>query len=334
VATLELSVTDLLSCRFAISAVSEVIDVARAIADAAARAAHRTWLSHHRVELQWIADRHDLRPLFALLRGGGYVPDFLRPPPIGPSAEIELELERIRATPAGRVRAEIERCLQESGAIGPAVERSLLSDGAAERLADVLSAMWTGLVLPSWRQIRGCLERDILHHSRTLAGRGLASVLEELAPSVACDGGHLLVGEHEADVRRVDDAGILLVPSVFIWPPTATIHAPPAAPLTLRYPARGTEAMWLATPGDPHDGLARLIGKTRAQILEAMEEPIHTSALAAHLGRSTGNVADHLAVLRASGLVGRTRVGLHVIYARTALGEAMLRGDSGLSAAA
>jgi hypothetical protein len=31
-------------------------------------------------------------------------------------------------------------------------------------------------------------------------------------------------------------------------------------------------------------------------------------------------------VLKSSGLVGKARVGLHVIYSRTSLGDAMLRG--------
>jgi hypothetical protein len=34
-------------------------------------------------------------------------------------------------------------------------------------------------------------------------------------------------------------------------------------------------------------------------------------------------------VLRLSGLVANARVGAHVIYARTSLGDAMLRGSSG-----
>ena len=323
---LELSVADLLRCRFAISPVSEVVEVARAIADPAARAAHRPWLREHGAALQRVADAHDLRPLFALLRANGSVPDFLRPTPSGPVGEIGDELEQIRAVPADQVRAEIERCLQESGPTSIDVERALRSEGASERLAELLAALWTGLVLPSWPQIQSCLERDILYQSRALARRGLAAVLGDVAPSLAFEGGQLLVRQNGGDVRRLDDAGVLLVPSAFIWPRTATVHFPPAAALTIRYPARGIDAIWSPPPSDGHGGVTRLIGKTRAQILDALDQPMHTTALARHLGRSPGNIADHLAVLKSSGLVGKARVGLHVIYSRTPLGDAMLRG--------
>jgi hypothetical protein len=326
--TRELSVADLLRCRFAISAVSEVIELARVIVDPAGRAAHSAWLRRHGATLQRIADAHDLRPLVALTRPGGYTPDFLRPPPKGPAAEIDVELEQIRATPEERVRAEVHHSLRGRGPIGPDVERALLSDAAAERLADLLAAMWTGFVAPSWERIRGCLEHDVLYRSRVLAVRGLATVLEDVALSVAIDGEHRL-----AQVRSLDDAGILLVPSVFIWPRAAAVRSPASGPLTLGYPARGIEAIWAPSSRPRHGELARLIGQTRAQILEALDEPMHTTALANHLGRSPGNVADHLAVLRLSGLVANARVGAHVIYSRTSLGDAMLRGSSGLAAA-
>jgi hypothetical protein len=109
VVTFELSVADLLRCRFAVSPVSEVIEVAHAIASPAARAAHGAWLRQHRAALQRIAEAHDLRPLFALMRADGSTPDFLRPTPSGPVGEIDAELERIRVTPAEHARAEIER---------------------------------------------------------------------------------------------------------------------------------------------------------------------------------------------------------------------------------
>jgi DNA-binding transcriptional ArsR family regulator len=325
--TRELSVADLLRCRFAISAVSEVIELARAIASPAGRAAHRVWLRENGGALQEIADTCDLRPLFALARPGVHTPDFLRPPPGGPAVGVDVELEQIRATVPERVRGEIQHALRGCGPLAPEVERALLSGFVAEQLADVLAAMWTELVEPSWHRIRSCLERDILCRSRVLAGEGLASVLEDVAPS-ALAGHHPLTHHDGREVRTLDDAGILMLPSVFIWPRAGVIHCPPSGPLTLRYPARGIEAMWAPASGQHHGELARLIGQTRAQILEALDEPMYTTALAQDLGRSPGNVADHLAVLRLSGLVASARVGAHVIYARTSLGEAMLRGSS------
>ena len=123
VVTLELSVADLLRCRFASSPVSEVIEVARAIANPAARAAQSAWLHEQRPALQRIASTHNLRPLPALTRPDGSTPHVLRPTPSGPVAEIDAELERIRATPAEHVRAEMDGRLREVGPVGGDVER-------------------------------------------------------------------------------------------------------------------------------------------------------------------------------------------------------------------
>jgi hypothetical protein len=300
----ELSVADLLRCRFAISPVSEVVELARAIANPAAPGAHRAWIRENVAALQRISEAYDLRPLVALARPGGHTPDFLRPPPSGPEAEIGSELEQIRATATERVRAEVQRALRRPGPIAPDVERALLSDASAERIADVLAAMWTRVLEPSWHRIRGCLERDILYRSRMLAVQGLATMLEDVAPSVA----RALTQRSGRGVRTLDDPGVLLVPSTFISSHSAGMHSPPSGPLTLRYPARGVEAMW-APSTRPHNGeLARLIGQTRAQILEALDAPMHTTALGHDLGRSPGNIADHLTVPQAE-RAGRERAG-------------------------
>src|SRR5262249_566572 len=93
--------------------------------------------------------------------------------------------------------------------------------------------------------------------------------------------------------------------------------------VTICYPARGVGAMRSSAPPE-RTGVARLIGRTRCQILRVLDEPMHTSALALRLGRSPGNIADHLNVLRNSGLVAKARIGRHVISSRSPLGDALL----------
>jgi DNA-binding transcriptional ArsR family regulator len=332
--TLELSVADLLRCRFAISPVNEVIEVARAIANRTACPGHSAWLGQHAAQLRRVAVGHDLRPLFAVLPPRGYTPAFLRPLPEASAGAIDRELEQIRATAEDRVRTEVDRCLEARGSVGREVERSLRSRGTAKRLAEVLSALWDELLSPSWPLICDCLERDILYRSRALAGGGLAAVFEDLVPLVRLDGRRLIVDQ---DVHRIpprDGAGLLFMPSAFTSPRSASVLHATTAPVTIYYRARGSGAMWFRSSRDLTAGLPELVGRTRAEVLEAIDEPMHTTALALQLGRSQGNIADHLAVLRRSGLVRSTRVGMHVLYARTPLGEALLRGAAELAPAA
>lgn len=140
--------------------------------------------------------------------------------------------------------------------------------------------------------------------------------MAELAPSVTL----------EDSARSVDNGGLILMPSAFIWPRRARVHPTLEGPACASYPARGVLAMSLSPAGPPDSGLASLVGNTRGQILEALREPMHTTALSLQLGRSPGNVADHLTVLRSSGLVDKARAGIYMIYWRTPLGEALLRG--------
>ena len=323
---LELSAEDLLHCRFGISPVGEVCQAARALANPSARA-HTAWIRDHHSTLERLAHAHDLRHLYAVLPDTGYFPDFLTPPPTGPLGDIDAELTQIRTTPEHRVQAEIDHCLQARGAIGDDVAALLRKDGAGARLADLLRVLWDGLLEPLWPQIRDCLERDILNRSRALAVGGLAALFADVSSEISLDSRSMLV-DLDLPLNRapsLDGVGILLMPSAFISPRVTVIHdCSHAAPATLCYPARGAGALWFRDQEEADDALAKLIGETRACILQALSEPAHTTALSLRLGRSAGNIADHLAVLRRSRLITRTRSGRRVLYSRTALAETLL----------
>ncbi|MGC5021670.1 ArsR/SmtB family transcription factor [Micromonospora sp. DT47] len=89
------------------------------------------------------------------------------------------------------------------------------------------------------------------------------------------------------------------------------------------YPTRGI----LVDPTSPApDGLARLIGANRANILARLDTPLSTSQLVVVTGLSLGTVSDHLRVLLDAGAVSKRRSGREVLYWRTPLGVALAVG--------
>src|SRR5450755_16195 len=77
--------------------------------------------------------------------------------------------------------------------------------------------------------------------------------------------------------------------------------------------------------------LARLMGHTRAAVLEALRTPRSTAELAACVGTSAPSASEHAAALRASALVQTVRRGRGVNHSLTPLGRACSTGISTLT---
>ena len=60
-------------------------------------------------------------------------------------------------------------------------------------------------------------------------------------------------------------------------------------------------------------------------LLTALAEPASTTGLAARTGIPVSSVSEHLAILRAAGLVSTTRTGRYLMHQQTALGITLAR---------
>lgn len=61
------------------------------------------------------------------------------------------------------------------------------------------------------------------------------------------------------------------MPSAYLWPHVAAITDKPWPPAVI-YPATGIARLWHAPPAPP-EALERLLGRTRAIVLAALDQP-------------------------------------------------------------
>lgn len=320
---LTVSAADLGRCRFVCSPLWETGQAVHALTDPRQQPYHRRWLA----EVAPSRPLDGLDDLLAVTPRRGYAPDFLAAPGSAPELDLDAELAAVRATPLDRVAAELAACLADGP--DPARRRRLAGlapDPAAAliRLTDQLRLAWERLVAPYWPRILALVRADIAHRARVLADGGLGEVVAGLHRRVRWQGDVIEVDEGVDQERSLGGAGLVLLPSAFVWPLAIVVLDGPGPP-TLVYPARGVGDLW-AEAAPPEAALARLLGRTRAVLLAGLTAPTATTVLAARTGRSAAGVSAHLAVLRDAGLVTATRVGHEVRYRRTPLGEAVLAG--------
>ncbi|PBC85120.1 MULTISPECIES: DUF5937 family protein [unclassified Streptomyces] len=315
---------DLLRIRFAVSPLCETHEAVRTLRHADRHGYHTPWLRRMHERLAGL----DLTPLWRFMPSSGYTPDFLGRPPDTPTTGFDEELARLRATDPALARAEMAASLAcTPGAARSEHGRAALADpaGAVQELAEVTERAWRTLIAADWPRLRALLEAEIAYRSRQLAGGGLQRLFADLHPRVSWSGDTLTV-RTRTEVARMQDLagrGVLLLPSVFVWPDVVSGFKPPWQP-TVIYPARGIGGLWTEPETGP--ALARLLGANRAAVLAALDAPATTTALAHRLGLAPSSVSGHLSVLRDAGLLTSHRHGHQVLYERTPLGITLAAG--------
>ncbi len=313
--------TDLANTRFALSPIAELVAALHVLANPPEPPWLANWARRSRPVLQRLAEASPpLAALLAVLRGSRWTPDFLVPPPAGMDTAFDDELARVRATPASRLRSEL--ALTAGGyrvAGGRALPPEFDAPDVVDRLADAVADAWEALLAPGWPARRALLERDVVQRAGQLATYGWARALEGLRPGFRwLDDGSIRINDWDSPPYVVAGTRLVLVPNGFS---AGWICADPPHGHALVYPARGVATIPEARAPDALD---RLLGRSRARVLRALENPASTTQLVGALGMSLGSVGDHLAVLRDAGLVTRVRTGHSVLYRRTALGDALV----------
>lgn len=349
-ATIGLSATAATRIRFAVSCLWEVLASVRILRDPGVPAVHQRWATQARAGI----DENGL--LWRLVAPtGGYTPDFLTPPPTGLAADLSRELAGLRATPPSLVRAHLRLAglapapdrlagdpasglarLVGDPASGP--ERlvgdrasglaGLFADPASglARLADEIAEYWSIAIAPGWARMRALLDAEVQRRARRLAETGSAAILDDLHPSVSWASGRLTIDQpHCAAADVPDGTGLVLVPSVFVWPSVLTVTAGTVPQLA--YPARGVATLWERGSRDS-DALTALLGRGRARLLTELATPLSTTELSRRTGITPGGVSQHLTTLRAAGLVVTHRQGRALLNTRTEVAEALLSAAS------
>ncbi|WP_369371728.1 ArsR family transcriptional regulator [Promicromonospora sp. Populi] len=319
--SIEIGTADLAGTRFAVSPLAETISGLQQLAQPDPSPRVRGWV-------RWARERLAHRPLRLAVTWPLLVsdrpawPQFLLPAPATTRTSIDDDLEAMRQTAPRDVIDSLHRVFGND--LPPAARD--LADAPTERLAVVATELREAhdqLVRPHWPRIQALLETDIAHRAAQLTSGGAARLFADLHRDVVWSDGRLTVLTDRRD-DAVARGGLVLLP-VALGADRVIVKGNTTTWTTLRYPCRGIAALGAVVDQTPApDATVRLLGRSKAGLLRALTAPATTTDLARELGTTPSAVAQHLAVLRANGLVSRQRHGRRVVYTTTALGDALL----------
>ncbi|MGW5354570.1 ArsR/SmtB family transcription factor [Streptomyces sp. NPDC004031] len=262
------------------------------------------------------------------------VPRFLRPH-IGLDS-LDDELERLLGTPSRALRADLEYVGRHRPLPGWTRDLAAGDPATVEGLAAAVRSYHRVAVAPYWRRISVALAADRAARTRQLGEGGIERVLGGLGPGIRWRPPVLEVRTVAplAYDYHLRGRGLVLAPGAFGgYVPCDPDDEQP----TLYYEVgagTGTDAPHPFAPaaggGAPYEGLAALIGHSRAAVLEVVADGVTTGQLARRVGLSPASASEHVGVLRRAGLVVTRRSGRWSHHSLTALGvELLLAGGGG-----
>ena len=327
--TIPLTTEDLTKVRLAPSPLWETVISFRVLLHHGGDTVHAPWAKR----ALRVLPGTDLSPLLAAMCLEKHCPDFLSPPPDASVGGFKEELERLRATPAEVVHAEVQLLMQaqkeQFDPLAPEKARLLeiyLSEpeGSLKRLVNTLKRYHDLTIAPYWPRIQEHLVGDMIKRGQALALGGAEALLSNLHPKTSYSGGVLeLEKPHEVFIEPAG-RGITLVPCVFVWPRVMVLTEPGYQP-TLAYGPRGVANLWNSSPAPNGTALEAALGTGRASVLKSLTPmPTTTTELANQLRLSPAAISAHLSRLKAAELIEPHRSGRKVFYRLSGAGEELL----------
>jgi DNA-binding transcriptional ArsR family regulator len=321
----DLSVGDLADTHFAISPLFETVAALRVLRDPGRHAFHLPWVGWARAQLE--AESLALPRLWPLLVDTESQPEVLLPAPSTSLPALAEELEGLQELTRPQLRGSVTRVFGEDP---PDAARDLLARPRTElrALAGEIAAAFERLLAPHWAPMRALLEADIVHRARALSEVGAAGMFADLHSRLVWRTDHLVLldptpSDGPEQTATLGPGGLVLSPSVFIWP-ELYIKSRTVTRTTVRYPVRGIGLLWDQAAKPTSAGLARLLGRRRAEILQLLQAPRGTGQLAQQLRISDAAASQHLTVLRQAGLITTTELGRNRLHATSELGRQLI----------
>ncbi|QIQ00903.1 winged helix-turn-helix domain-containing protein [Streptomyces liangshanensis] len=262
------------------------------------------------------------RPLLALAPPKGYSPDFLTPC----DTDVESGVEAVRSTPRARLRKDITLLAGPGAAAGGLRPLADGDVGALGRLGEAMRTYHDRALAPVWDRLHTVISAERAARAADLLDGGVERLLSRLHPLVRWQAPVLSVAYPVRRDLRLGGRGLLLVPSYFCWARPIALRDAELEPV-LVYPAnRGLERLVEPAGDSRGDGLARLLGATRAAVLEeiATTGGVTGTDVARRLRISPASASEHATVLRHTGLITSHRTANTVLHMPTPLGRAVL----------